>query len=70
VIVNLIIAGIFVLVLALMLVRWKRARVVLTRSLAAPLRTTVIKIKSSQGEHAKQSLNDNRKARESVAVNN
>lgn len=67
---NLIIAGVVVVALALILVRWRLVRVVLIESLSHPLRTTVIKIKSARSSDAEKASNDNRKAQQRVAVNN
>lgn len=74
---DLIIGVIIVAALALLLLRWKLARVVFVKSLSHPLQTTVIKIKSEDSDDVETPSSDsatprseNRKAQQRVVVNN
>lgn len=68
--VDLIIGVIVLFVGVLVFVRWKLARVVIVESLAHPLRTTVIRVKSSDCNEAETPRNDQRKAQQHLVVHN
>jgi hypothetical protein len=64
------IIGVLILgVLALILSRWKLARVVFVESLSHPLRRTVIKVKPPKHNDAEVPKNEKRKSPHHVVVN-